>query len=109
MFGHIVMLIFMIISMGHGFDEERILCDTEPNKCCYEQVCSQVGDSTWLPPDWENEGCYEEGCCQSWCQCFMGYSYDRDCGEPRVWDPEQFKCVEPWEMPACGVTTTTAK
>ena len=29
----------------------------------------------------------------------------RDCGEPRVWDPEQFTCVEKFEKEECGVTT----
>ena len=109
MLKHSVVLIFMIIELVYSNEDERILCDTDPDRCCYGKICSQEGDSTWLPPDWENEGCLADGCCQSWCQCFMGYSYDRDCGEPRVWDVDQFKCVEQWEMPACGVTTTTPK
>ena len=36
-----------------------------------------IGDSSFTDPTGEEEGCLEAGCCQSWCQCFMGFSFFR--------------------------------
>ena len=37
----------------------------------------------------------------------MGYSYYRDCGDPRVFSLNQNECVEKWRVEECGVTTST--
>ena len=87
-------------------------CEENPEGCCYDNICSVEGDSTWIPPPGSDEadaGCREEGCCHDWCQCFMGYSFYRDCGEDKVWDGEGFRCAELWEKAECGVTTTTTE
>ena len=49
--------------------------------------------------------CLSAGCCQTYCQCFMGYGFYRDCGLPRVWLEAEQRCGGQWEEEQCGVTT----
>ena len=92
------------------------LCEERPDLCCYSQPCSQLGTGAHLPPSQAECGgscCTGWGsggggqCCTEWCQCFMDYSFTRDCGQPRVWSAELSRCAQPWEVEECGVVTTT--
>ena len=65
------LLIFLLIK------SEAEYCELHPDHCCYGTRCAEFGDSSFTDPTGEQEGCLEPGCCQSWCQCFMGFSFFR--------------------------------
>ena len=50
------------------------------------------------------QDCGNEPCCSEYCQCFLGTAWNYTCA-PNIWDNEAKACKEPWEVPACGVTT----
>ena len=50
------------------------------------------------------QDCGNEPCCSEYCQCFLGTAWNYTCA-PNIWDNQVKACKEPWEVPACGVTT----
>ena len=117
-----IQLLLLFVSASSCVELEADMClnGEHETQCCYDTYCPEVGDGSFLPSDLSGKcedllqslilswsGCAGEGCCSEWCQCFLGYSFYRDCGQPRVWSQEGKKCVQPWEVEECGVTTTT--
>ena len=77
-----------------------ISCSLGAGEKCFEHECGATEDGVHIRGD-----CTPDGCCQEYCQCFMGFAFPRDCGEGRVYDKATYKCVVPYELAACGVPT----
>ena len=98
-----IQLLLLFVSASSCVELEADMClnGEHETQCCYDTYCPEVGDGSFLPSDLSGKcedllqslilswsGCTGEGCCSEWCQCFLGYSFYRDCGQPRVWSQE---------------------
>ena len=45
------------------------------------------------------------GCCHVWCQCFLTYGFNHQCGGSKVFYKEDAHCIEAWLVEECQVTT----